>query len=172
LDVTAKEFEPPAPVPLPDFTPVMLTIVYFANEGDFKTDGRNARIGDELDKWKRSIAQFDATHRLPSLLQGMRDGKLTVYCDGHASASEGQSAKGRQKNVNLSHDRAINVEEEIVKRFGAKVKSQGHGIEMAKWTGEVNKKTLQLALKPRAEDRAVLISMKYDELEKYLRGQL
>jgi hypothetical protein len=181
LEVTPKEFPkpvPPPPTPISgDAQDIMLTNVFFAKEKQDKVDGQ---IRDAIAAWYDQIKQFDTRHpQYPSILEGLRspdklpaDRKITVYFDGYASASDGDTSAGRLRNEQLSDRRAANVEEYVKVKFGRKTDTnrKGHGNEGAKWLIEVDKKGRIVGKKPVGTDRAVVIWLKLEELERYLRG--
>jgi hypothetical protein len=169
LDVARKEFPRPVPAPLPvDLPSYLITTVFFAKSDQATVDGV---IAADLRKWRERLTQFDAAHKdLPSLIEGIRHNKLTVYCDGYADMQGSETLNGQLHNDKLSAQRANNVKQAIKERFGSaqEPNTNGHGNETAQWRVEVNKRRKQV---PRDADRAVVIWMDYREVEKYLRGK-
>lgn len=172
LNVASKTFPRPVPTPLPlDLASITLMAVFFAKNDESVLD---ARIKNEIGRWFDRISQFEDGHKdLPSILDGVRKKKITLFANGFADARGSQTDEGRAHNIELSDARARNIGLFLKKPFGSLIElnTAGRGNKTAKWKIEFDKRR-GLVLKPRDQDRSVVIWMEFDEVEKYLRGQI
>jgi outer membrane protein OmpA-like peptidoglycan-associated protein len=162
LIVPRIEVRVPKSVPLPPLatlTRLSFLTVGFAKEKQANVD---SKIAAAITAWKTELEQYH-----PAIDLALRDGAISVYFDGYASKTGSDILNDR-----LANDRATNVKNYIKMKLGvpeAKTSVKSYGEEKAEWKVEVDRK-LREVFKPRDQDRAVVIWMKYEELERALRG--
>lgn len=162
LIVPRIEFPVPKTVsapPLPTLVRLSFLTVGFAE----KQANVDAKIYAAIAAWRQKLEQYS-----PAIIQALKDKKISVYFEGYASKTGSDLF-----NHHLSDARAKNVKGYVVSMLGVPPERAdsvtAHGELKAEWKVEVDRQ-LREVFKPRKEDRAVVVWMKYEELVAALRG--